>query len=128
MKTAKSIHIVFKNTKGLGKAGFTLGITEGQFEQAARWQSFRGEYDHAFFKSKEEFANSIVRYLNNPNAEVVKAECTYVVYEKNKHTDGQWKTMDLSAVLPVGSARINNVLSILWIIIFCRIIGIFLTL
>jgi hypothetical protein len=31
-------------------------------------------------------------------------------------------------VLPVGSARISNLLSVLWIIIFCCIIGIFLTL
>ena len=60
--TFSSMKVIFGNKKNANRA--KLYCSEYGFHQSG---SFRSDYEWNQFKTKNDFANAIKRYLNNPN-------------------------------------------------------------
>jgi hypothetical protein len=67
--TFSSMKVIFGNKKNANKA--KLYCSEYGFHQSG---SFRSEYEWNQFKTKNDFANAIERYLNNPNTYIERLE------------------------------------------------------
>ena len=67
--TFSSMKVIFGNKKNANKA--KLYCSEYGFHQSS---SFRSDYETNQFKDKNDFANAIKRYLNNPNAYIERLE------------------------------------------------------
>lgn len=67
--TFSSMKVMFGNKKNANKA--KLYCSEYGFYQSG---SFRSEYDTNQFKTKNDFANAINKYLNNPNTYIERLE------------------------------------------------------
>jgi hypothetical protein len=110
MKSQTNLIIIFGNTKNAYRSSFNLTIGDVRFD-AVRNGSFRGDYDNKYFSSTYEFANALIKTLNNPNAVVIGAEETYVEFTTIPHSpEAVWTRRDLMNVLPIGRATQANVL------------------
>ena len=67
--TFSSMKVIFGNKKNANKA--KLYCSEYGFHQSG---SFRSDYETNQFKDKNDFANAIKRYLNNPNTYIERLE------------------------------------------------------
>ena len=67
--TFSSMKVIFGNKKNANKA--KLYCSEYGFHQSG---SFRSDYETNQFKTKNDFANAIKRYLNNPNTYIERLE------------------------------------------------------
>ena len=76
--TFSSMKVIFGNKKNANKA--KLYCSEYGFHQSS---SFRSDYETNQFKDKNDFANAIKRYLNNPNTYI---ERLYIDNDEYKFT------------------------------------------
>ena len=67
--TFSSMKVIFGNKKNANKA--KLYCSKYGFHQSG---SFRSDYETNQFKDKNDFANAIKRYLNNPNTYIERLE------------------------------------------------------
>ena len=67
--TFSSMKVIFGNKKNANRA--KLYCSEYGFHQSG---SFRSDYETNQFKDKNDFANAIKRYLNNPNTYIERLE------------------------------------------------------